>query len=85
MAKFIVSFRQKWSVIAVMVEKIWEWADEAIQDESDKDLVNALVNAKSAKMKLIGAQYYEIKAITKGQLASMRKTLQLYNAFGGDF
>ena len=65
--------------------KIWEWADEAIQDESDKDLVNALVNAKSAKMKLIGAQYYEIKAITKGQLASMRKTLQLYNAFGGDF
>lgn len=65
--------------------KIWEWADEAIQDESDKDLVNALVNAKSAKMKLIGAQYYKIKAITKGQLASMRKTLQLYNAFGGDF
>ena len=64
---------------------IWEWIDEPIQDESDKELIYALVNAKSAKMKFNGSQYYKIKAISNAQLTSMRKTLELFNALGGNF
>ena len=40
--------------------KIWEWFDEPIR-ESDKELINALLKANSAKMKFIGRQYYDIK------------------------
>lgn len=64
---------------------IWEWIDEPIQDESDKELICALINAKSAKMKFNGSQYYKIKAISNAQLTSMRKTLELFNALGGNF
>ena len=64
---------------------IWEWIDEPIQDESDKELIYALVNAKSAKMKFNGSQYYKIRAISNAQLTSMRKTLELFNALGGNF
>lgn len=39
---------------------IWEWFDESISN-SDKDLIYALANAKSAKMKLDGRQYYKVK------------------------
>lgn len=64
---------------------IWEWIDEPIQDESDKKLVYALVNAKSAKVKFNGSQYYKIKSISKAQLTSMRNTFGLFDALGGEF
>jgi hypothetical protein len=63
---------------------IWEWYDDSIS-ESDKELINALSNAKSAKMKLIGRQYYKIKPITKNQINSIKQTLELYQALGGNF
>lgn len=62
--------------------KIWEWFDEALQ-ESDKELIYALIEAKSAKMKFIGRQYYDIKNITNSQVTDMKKTLELYRALGG--
>lgn len=61
---------------------IWEWFDESISD-SDKDLIYALANAKSAKMKLDGRQYYKEKGITQEQINSIKKTLDLYKAMGG--
>jgi hypothetical protein len=63
---------------------IWEWFDESIS-ESDKDLINALANAKSAKMKLIGSQYYDIKTISQEQINSFKRTLELYKALGGQY
>lgn len=63
---------------------IWEWFDESIS-ESDKELINALANAKSAKMKLIGRQYYDTKTITQGQINGIKQTLELYKAMGGQF
>lgn len=62
--------------------KIWEWFDEALTG-SDKDLIYALVGAKSAKMKFIGRQYYDIKNITNNQVTDMKRTLELYRAMGG--
>jgi hypothetical protein len=61
---------------------IWEWFDESVS-ESDTELINALSNAKSAKMKLIGQQYFDIKTISKEQLISIKRTIDLYKAMGG--
>lgn len=63
---------------------IWEWFDESVT-ESDKELINAISNAKSAKMKLIGSQYYDIKNITLEQIKSFKQTLELYKAFGANY
>ena len=63
---------------------IWEWFDESIS-ESDKELINALANAKSAKMKLIGRQYYDVKTISREQINSFKRTLEMYQALGGDW
>lgn len=63
---------------------IWEWFDESLGD-ADKDLIYALANAKSAKMKLDGRQYYREKNISQEQLNSIKKTLELYRAMGGQY
>jgi hypothetical protein len=64
--------------------KIWEWFDESI-DVTNKDLINALSNSKSAKMKLIGNNYYDIKNITSNQILNIKRTLDLYTAMGGTY
>ena len=63
---------------------IWEWFDEGI-GSSDKELIYALANAKSAKMKFIGKQYYNVKTITQEQILAIKRTLELYNALGGNY
>ncbi len=63
---------------------IWEWFDESVS-ESDKELIIALSNAKSAKMKLIGRQYYDIKTINQSQINGIKQTIELYKAMGGQF
>lgn len=62
--------------------RIWEWFDESVS-ESDKELLNALANAKSAKMKLLGSKYFDIRNITKDEIKSIKQTLELYQAMGG--
>ena len=64
--------------------KIWEWFDEALTNY-DKKLIYALTEAKTAKMKLIGRQYYDIKEISKEQITGMKRTLELYKAMGGKY
>lgn len=61
---------------------IWEWFDESVS-ENDKELINALVNAKSAKMKLVGKQYFDIRTISQEQIKGIKRTLELYRAMGG--
>ena len=63
---------------------IWEWFDEALSD-TDKELIYALSNAKNAKMKLNGRQYYKEKGISQQQISSIKKTLDLYKAMGGQY
>ncbi len=62
--------------------KIWEWCDEPLTGR-DTELIYALSVAKSAKMKLIGRQYHDIKIITKSQITDIKRTLELYRAMGG--
>lgn len=63
---------------------IWEWFDEQLSF-SDKQLIEALANAKSAKMKFIGRQYHSIRNISKKQIKDIKNTLELYRAMGGDY
>jgi hypothetical protein len=63
---------------------IWEWFDESVS-ASDKELINALANAKSAKMKLIGRQYYDTKSISQEQINSFKRTIELYESLGGQW
>lgn len=64
--------------------KIWEWSDDRLVS-SDKELIEALANAKSAKMKLVGRQYYDEKTITAKQLTEIKNIYELYKAMGGQF
>jgi hypothetical protein len=62
---------------------IWEWFDQAVSD-SDKELINALANAKSAKMKLIGKKNFDVRNITQDQIKGVKRTLELYKVMGGN-
>jgi hypothetical protein len=63
---------------------IWEWFDQGLTI-SDKELIYALANCKNAKMKFIGKQYHDIKTITQEQIKSIKQTIDLYNALGGQY
>lgn len=63
---------------------IWEWSDEKVSDR-DLELIEALANAKTAKIRFEGSQYYKVKAITTAQLKSIKDMLSLYKAMGGTF
>lgn len=63
---------------------IWEWFDENLSVK-DKNLIEALANAKNAKMKFIGRQYYDIKTISQQQILDIKRTLDLYRAMGGKY
>jgi hypothetical protein len=64
--------------------RIWEWFDEGMGISNTK-LLNALANAKSAKMKLIGRQYYKVITITNNQIRDIKRSLDLYTAMGGTY
>ncbi len=63
--------------------KIWEWCDQGVNLDSEKQIIKALSNAKNAKIKIIGDQYHHIRTIKQSELKSIKETLQLYNAMGG--
>lgn len=62
--------------------RIWEWFDDtaSINDA----LIIALYNAKKAKVKLIGNQYHDIITISNKELKSIKNTIDLYRALGGN-
>jgi len=64
--------------------KIWEWSDQALTLD-DRELIYALANAKSAKMKIIGSQYFDQKTISQEQIKSIKQVLDLYKAMGGQY
>lgn len=59
---------------------IWEWFDETVGEE-ELIILKKLSTAKSAKVKLIGSQYHDIKTITKSQKAAIKNILMLYKGF----
>ena len=63
---------------------IWEWSDEVVDSEI-KEILNALINCKSAKIRLEGRQYYDTKIITTSQIKSIKETIELYKLIGGEF
>ena len=63
---------------------IWEWFDENLTD-IDKDFIYALANAKNAKMKFVGRQYFDVKTVTSNQIKGIKETIELYNAMGGNY
>lgn len=63
---------------------IWEWFDENLSVK-DKNLIEAIANAKNAKMKFIGRQYYDIKTISQQQILDIKRALDLYRAMGGKY
>jgi hypothetical protein len=63
--------------------EIWEWSDEPI-NVLEESMIMALANAKTAKMKIIGSQYFDIKPVTKKQILNINRTLQLYKLLGGE-
>lgn len=63
--------------------QIWEWIDQEITTNEIK-IINAVANAKEAKMKLVGTKYFDIKPITKSQINAMKQTLELYHLMGGN-
>lgn len=63
---------------------IWEWFDENLSVK-DKNLIEAIANAKNAKMKFIGRQYYDIRTISQQQILDIKRTLDLYRAMGGKY
>ena len=58
---------------------IWEWFDESIDYQSD--LVQALINANSVKIKLNGSDYYDTRTLSSKQLVALKETFELYNLF----
>jgi hypothetical protein len=63
---------------------IWEWSDEVVDSEI-KDIINALIVCKSAKIRLEGRQYYDTKTIIPSQIKSIKETVELYQLMGGIF
>lgn len=64
--------------------RIWEWSDESVRD-SDKELLNALADAKEAKMKFIGSKYYDVVQISAKQIKDISRTIEYYKAMGGNY
>jgi hypothetical protein len=62
---------------------IWEWCDENIHSNNDIELIKALSNAKTAKIKFIGRQYHDIKTISQKQIKGIKDAVNLYLAMGG--
>ena len=61
---------------------IWEWSDTPVSVLSES-LLNSLSKAKTAKIRFVGRQYHKDKDITAQQIASIKRTLELYYALGG--
>jgi len=61
---------------------IWEWFDDQV-DDNLKVIMEAIVKSKSAKIKMIGSQYFDMKKVNAKQKESLKKTLELYRLMGG--
>jgi len=62
---------------------VWEWYNEAITSEQ-VDLIQRIINSKSAVMRLNGTQYYKDVKITATQKAALQHVLTVFQGLGGD-
>lgn len=62
--------------------RIWEWCDARM---NDSEFAEAIENAKSVKVKMIGIQYYDTRNISQKDLVSMQNTIKYYKLLGGKF
>ena len=54
-----------------------------MHSNNDIELIKALSNAKTAKIKFIGRQYHDIKTISQKQIKGIKDAVNLYLAMGG--
>jgi hypothetical protein len=62
--------------------KIWEWIDQELSPD-DREFIYTLATAKTAKMKIVGRNYFDEKVVTQEQIKSIKQSLDLYRAMGG--
>lgn len=63
---------------------VWEWSDEVVDTET-KEIIDALLNCKAAKIRLEGSQYYDVKAISSSQIKAIKETVELFKLMGGSY
>jgi len=63
---------------------VTEWSDEIVK-EKDRDMIIALANADSAKMKFIGTQFSLVRVISEEQIKDIGRILEFYKLLGGNF
>ena len=64
--------------------RIWEWSDQYV-NKAVYEIVNAIVNSKSCKIRFKGDHYYKDRVITQEEKYAMRNVLDAYEALGGTF
>jgi len=62
---------------------VWEWYNEAMTAEQ-VDLIQRIINSKSAVMRLNGSQYYKDVKISASQKAGLQHVLTVFQGLGGD-
>lgn len=60
-----------------------EWADDALNEQS-KEIILALIKQDKAEVKFSGTNYYDVRTISKKQIESINRTIELYQAMGGE-
>jgi hypothetical protein len=61
---------------------IWEWLDRSVSYK-EMEIIKAVANGKSVKIRFIGKQYRKDKTITSRQKLALRNVLNAYEALGG--
>ncbi len=61
---------------------IWEWLDRSVS-ASEYEIVKAVANSKSAKLRYNGKGYYKDKKITYKEKVALKNILNAYEALGG--
>lgn len=58
--------------------RIWEWIDEPL---SDRELIEAIISSKSARIQFEGDQYSDVRTITQGQKDALKRVLRAFDTF----
>lgn len=62
---------------------IWEWLDRAVT-KRELEIMKAVANGKSVKIRFIGKQYYKDKTISSKQKRALRNVIDAFEAMGGN-
>lgn len=61
---------------------IWEWLDRKV-GKSEMEIIKAVAEGKSVKIRYVGKQYYKDRTITSTQKRALRNVLNTYESLGG--